>query len=541
MAHILVVDDELSMREFLAILLRKGGHRVSAAASGDDALAIAQRDRPDLVVTDLKMPGMPGQALISRLKAHDPDVPIVVITAFSTWDSTVEAMRLGAHDYVRKPFDNEEIRDVIERALSRRKILEETRGRTDVPELHQMVGNSPKMREVLDIVRRVAPAESTILIQGESGTGKELVARMIHYYSPRAAAPFITVNCGGLPESLLESELFGHMKGTFTGAHADKKGLIQLADGGTFFLDEIGEMPLAIQVKLLRVLEERQFYALGGTKPIRIDVRFVSATNRDLAEEVRRGKFRSDLFFRLNVIPITLPPLRAREGDIPLLAGYFLRKYAAAMGREITGIAPEAQAKLESYPWPGNVRELENAIQRAIALARGPVIEDIMLGGGATPLLRGEAARAAGPAAAPARSPSEAQLPLTAAAPGGENGGGRRLDETWRIPARRAYDDLPTPSGVEARVPDGAAGPEAAPAGAIAQAEALALLRLPEGGFDLERQLEAIERRYIEEALARCGGNLTRASALLGISFRSIRYKVKKLGIRASQRGGEDA
>ncbi|MGH7296445.1 MAG: sigma 54-interacting transcriptional regulator, partial [Polyangiaceae bacterium] len=250
MSHILVVDDERSMRELLQIVLKRSGHQVTLASSGDDAIAVVQATPPDLVVQDLKMPGMPGLELISRLKAIDPDMPIIVITAFSTWDSTVEAMRRGAYDYVKKPFDNEEMRESIERAIARRKILAEVRGRPDMPELRMVVGNSPLVRDVLDVVRRVAPTESTVLIQGESGTGKELVARMIHYQSSRAAEPFISVNCGGFPESLLESELFGHMRGTFTGAHADKKGLFQVADGGTFFLDEVGEMPLALQVKL---------------------------------------------------------------------------------------------------------------------------------------------------------------------------------------------------------------------------------------------------------------------------------------------------
>jgi two-component system response regulator PilR (NtrC family) len=499
MANILVVDDERSMRELLSILLRKPGHQVAAASSGDEALALVAKTPPDLVITDLKMPGMPGLELISRLKAIDTNRPIIVITAFSTWDSTVEAMRRGAYDYVKKPFDNEEIREAVERALRRRRILAEVRGRPELPEMREMVGNAAPMREVLDIVRRVAPAESTILIQGESGTGKELVARMIHYYSPRAASPFISVNCSAFPENLLESELFGHLRGTFTGAHQDKKGLFQVAEGGTFFLDEVGEMPLSTQVKLLRVLEERQFFPLGGTKPVRIDVRFVCATNRDLAEEVRAGRFRGDLFFRLNVIPITLPPLRAREGDIPILAGYFMRKYAAAIGREITAIAPEAQRKLERYRWPGNVRELENVIQRSIALARGSVIEDVMLGDGS------------------ALAPAPAPAPAAAAPAGASSAAKRALDDTWKVAAATWSPDEPR---------------EPSAATAAAAVAPRSLPPLPASGFDLEAQLAAIERRYIEEALARSNGNLTRAAEVLGISFRSIRYKVKKLGIR---------
>ncbi len=499
MAHVLVVDDELSMRVFLGIFLRKAGHRVSTAPDGAGALDLVARDLPDLVIQDLKMPGMTGVELLRRLKDRLPAIPVVVMTAFATWDNTVEAMRLGAYDYVKKPFNNDDIREVIDRAIKHKQIAGDAAGRPELPEMREMVGNSPKMREALDVARRVAATEATVILQGESGTGKELVARMLHHYSARASDPFIGVNCGAFPESLLESELFGHMRGSFTGAHADKKGLLQLADGGTFFMDEVGELPLAMQVRLLRVLEERQFYPVGGTKPARIDVRFVCATNRDLAEEVRRGNFRGDLFFRLNVVPIRLPPLRERAGDIPLLAGYFVRKYAKALNREITGIAPAAQAMIERYSWPGNVRELENAIQRAIALARGNVIDDIQV-----------AENLFGAGGAPGGAPAPV---YAAAAVGAGAGAATALVEP---PSQPGYgrEGGPPPGSVDVRL-------------------APPLPPVPEGGMDLEATLAAIERRYIEDALARTDGNLTRAADLLKISFRSIRYKVKKLGIRA--------
>jgi two-component system response regulator PilR (NtrC family) len=473
------------------------------------------------VISDLKMPGMHGIELLQRLKARRPELPVIVITAFATWDSTVEAMRHGAYDFVKKPFDTDEIREVVERALTHQKIAGQAGDRPELPEMREMVGNSPKMREALDIAQRVAATEATVLLQGESGTGKELFARMLHYYSARASEPFISVNCGAFPESLLESELFGHVKGSFTGAHADKKGLLQVADGGTFFLDEVGELPLAMQVRLLRVLEERQFYAVGGTKPLRIDVRFVCATNRDLADEVRKGAFRGDLFFRLNVVPIRIPPLRERAGDVPLLAGYFVRKYAKQLGRKIDGIAPAAQATLERYPWPGNVRELENAIQRAIALARGSVIDDIQVADGLFAARRAPEAMPVPVAAVAgvAAPPIDAEAPT----PFSHRSVGGRGSESAFIRA----SGMPLAGGMDGEPPS----VPALPMGADVRL-APPLPPVPETGLDLEATLAAIERRYIEDALGRTEGNLTRAADLLKISFRSIRYKVKKLGIR---------
>ncbi len=541
------------MRELLTILLKREGYRVSSTADGHEAIEIVTRSRAqatgsgngengggdpqgppgpvDLVIQDLHMPAMPGIELLKRLKERWPDLPSIVITAFTTWDNTVEAMRLGAYDYVKKPFDTDDIRAAVSRALTRRRLLAEARSgsaRRDVPELRDMIGNSKGMRETLEMVARVAPTESTILIEGESGTGKELVARAVHYGSTRAGEAFISVNCAAFPETLLESELFGHLKGTFTGAVSDKKGLFTIADRGTFFLDEVGELPLSTQVKLLRVLEERQFYPLGGTKPVKIDVRFVCATNRDLKDEVARKRFRDDLYYRLNVIPIHLPPLRERGGDIPLLAGYFVRKHSRQLGREVTGIAPAAQAKLAKYAWPGNVRELENVIQRAIALARGPVIEDVAIELDEGAVRFGEPS-GAGAAGGPRFATSAA------------NG----------VPVRTSFGSRAVPVGADFGSP--AVGPHGrqapateaayAPAGPAASAasaataqrgvrEAAATSTPFETPFNLEETLESIERRYVEEALARTDGNLTRAAQLLGVSFRSLRYRVKKLGLK---------
>jgi len=544
MATVLIVDDDPGIRATLRFIFRRAGHEALDAEDGEAGLEVVRRSVPrvDVAIVDLRMPGMGGLELLKRLKEVDPSLPAIVLTAFSDWDNTVEAMRLGAHDYLKKPFDNENIVTVIERAVARRRVLAGSRGRPELPELRELVGSSVAMRELLDVVARVAPTESTVLIEGESGTGKELVARAIHHASARASEPFVSVNCGAFPESLVESELFGYVKGAFTGAAADKKGLFEAADRGTFFLDEVGELPLSTQTKLLRVLEERRFIPVGSTCPRRVDVRFVCATNRDLAEEVRRGRFRGDLFYRLNVIPIPLPPLRARPDDIPLLAGHFLRKYAKALSREVTGFSAAASAKLERHPWPGNVRELENAIQRAIALARGPVIEDVQLA----------AADPSGP------GPDSFRGDLTPPVVGsGRLPGAAHLGPGVLLPsAPSALHPPPHPHGHSppSPSPGGSASGRAtvptpappAPGGASADgsapdphplAPALPVLAdgAGPGAFDLERTLETIERHYLEQALARTEGNLTRAAELLGITFRSIRYKVKKLGIREAR------
>lgn len=448
---VLVVDDEESLRELLSVMLTKEGYSIQTAASAEDALLTFQRGRYDVVLSDVRMPGMDGITLLGRLREADPDILVIVMTAFSTWQRAVEAMRLGAFDYVRKPFDNRDVKATIARAIRSRRLKEQypNRDRDDIGPIGTIIGSSKPLRDALDLVRRVAPTDSTVLVTGESGTGKELVARALHFTSLRASAPFIAVNCGAFTETLLESELFGHVRGSFTGAVGDKKGLLEVADGGTFFLDEVSEMTPTTQVKFLRVLEEREFKAVGSTDTKSVDVRFVMATNRDLEAAVKEGAFREDLFYRINVIAIHLPPLRERREDIPLLAGHFLAKYVRELRKGVSAFSTEAIDALMAHDWPGNVRELENVVQRAVALSEHREI---------------------------------------------------------------GMDDLAVKFGGRR------------PAGAVAV----------EGigeGFDLEHRIEEVETAYIQEALARSNGRLTAAAKILGVSFRSLRYKVKKYGI----------
>ena len=444
---IMIVDDESSLLAMLEILLTRSGYRVVACDTEEQALERFPSERPDLVLQDLRMGKMGGLEVLRRFKELDPSVPVIVITAYSTWDTAFEAMRLGAYDFIKKPFeDNDLIREVIARALAQRATLSKAERREAASEI---LGNSPGIRSALDTLKRVAPTDTTVLVTGESGTGKELLARALHYCSLRATGPFLSVNCGAFPEPLLESELFGHVRGSFSGAHQDKKGLIEVCDKGTFFLDEIGELSLGTQVKLLRVLEEQTFLPVGGTRPKQVDVRFICATNRDLEEMVSRGEFRADLFYRINVLQVELPPLRERKKDIPLLASHFLARYCKKQGKALTGISPRAQEMLMAHDWPGNVRELENTVQRAVTLARGETLD----------------------------------------------GGDLNLSARVRV----------------------------APRGGT--------VHLPEEGLDLDGMLQEIERNYIEAALHRTGGHLTNAARLLGISFRSIRYKVKKYGL----------
>lgn len=444
-AKILIVDDEPSMLQMLSFVLSKEGFEVISTTSSHEALKIMEVQKIDTVVEDIRMPEMDGIELLRRIKEKDPAVPVIIITAFSTWDNAMEAMRLGAYDYIKKPFDTDNIRAVITRAVQQKR-LSEQEGAESLFKMSEIIGSSEGMQKVLDSVRRVASTDSTVLIQGESGTGKELVARALHYNSLRSREVFICVNCGAFVETLLESELFGHVRGSFTGAISDKKGLLEVADKGTFFLDEVSTMTSQTQVRLLRVLEERVFFPVGNTQPKRVDVRFITATNTDLKAEVVAGRFREDLFYRLNVIPIHIPPLRERKSDIPLLAGHFLALYSRAMGKNIVGLSERAKSALISHNWPGNVRELENIIQRAVALCEGDTIEEVDLIG--------------------------AQL--------------------------------------RSSVPS---------------------VEIPEKGFSLEKHLAEIEKSYVAMALQKTNGNLTKAAEILGMSFRSIRYKVKKLGI----------
>ena len=370
MAGILVVDDELSMREFLKILLEKEGHRVTTAAEGKSALALAEKAPFDLLISDIRMPGMTGLELLARIKELRPETAAIMITAFASPDDAVTAMKHGAFDYITKPFNVEEIKKVI-RAAMKKKPQAGVASEDGFPEI---IGRSPEMMKLFDLIAKIAPTPANVLIYGESGTGKELVAKAIHNRSRVADQPFVPITCSAIPESLLESELFGHVKGSFTGAIADKPGLFQQADGGTAFLDEIGELTPIIQTKLLRVLQEREVMAVGSTRIRQVNVRIVAATNRVLEQEIIDGKFREDLYYRLAVVPIRMPPLRERIGDVPLLVDHFLKKYSVRLGKEVQTISSYGMEVLMQYDFPGNVRELENIIERGVALESSNII-----------------------------------------------------------------------------------------------------------------------------------------------------------------------
>ncbi|MCA9417651.1 MAG: sigma-54-dependent Fis family transcriptional regulator [Candidatus Omnitrophica bacterium] len=382
MAKILIVDDEAGIRSILKRVLSKQ-HETAEAADGQTAVDKVREWRPDILICDLKMPEMDGMEVLRRVQEIDPDLVSVMITAHGTVETAVEAMKLGAFDYFRKPFDVEEVKVVVDKALSIRNLKEEvTTLKKQVRErdrLDRIIGKSQKMRESFDLIEQVAPSKSTVLITGESGTGKEMIARAIHAHSPRSEKNFVAVNCAAISGELLESELFGHEKGSFTGAVSSKTGKFELANGGTLFLDEIGEMDPKLQAKLLRVLQENEIDRVGGTKPIPVDVRVIASTNRSLRDQIKKGDFREDLFYRLNVVNITFPALRERKEDIPILADHFVRKYAEENGKEIEGIEPDALETLMKFNWPGNVRELENVIERAVVLCRGKSIDSASL------------------------------------------------------------------------------------------------------------------------------------------------------------------
>ncbi len=371
MQTILVVDDELSMREFLKILLEKEGYRILTAADGAEALSLAGRNTIDLVVSDIRMPGISGLELLAALKEKNPELPVIMITAFASPDDAVTAMKNGAFDYITKPFNVDEIKSVIESATAQPTDKFSLNFPDDFPEI---IGQGPEMVKIFDLIKRIAPTPANILIYGESGTGKELVAKAIHRHSRVAGNPFVPITCSAIPESLLESELFGHVKGSFTGAIADKAGLFQQADSGTAFLDEIGELTPIIQTKLLRVLQEREFMPVGSTQTRQVNVRIIAATNKNLEDEIIEGNFREDLYYRLAVVPIRVPPLRERKEDVPLLVEHFLEKYSGIMGKEVQTISSYGLEVLMEYDFPGNVRELENIIERGVALESSNII-----------------------------------------------------------------------------------------------------------------------------------------------------------------------
>ncbi len=457
----MIIDDEQSMREFLSICLRRAGHDVVVASTGAEGLQKLETTPIDVVITDLRMPGdVDGLGVLAGIKggAKEPhQTPeVILVTAYATKETALAAMKLGAYDYLTKPFQIDEINAVIGRALEKRALVEanlalreQVAGRY---RLANLLGKSRAMQKLFEVIGKIHSARTSVLITGESGTGKELVARALHTEGVRAKAPFVAINCGAIPEELMESELFGHRRGSFTGAVGDKRGLFQEADGGTLFLDEIGELSLNLQVKLLRVLQERKVKPIGATEELDVDVRVVAATNRDLEAEVARGAFRGDLYYRLNVIQVWIPPLRHRREDIPLLAEHFLRQFGAEYGRPLQ-LTTAAMRKLEGHDFPGNVRELENMVERAVALSTSNVLDIGDL---------------------PDMKPSRAT-------------------------------DL--------------------------------LVDLPAEGVDLDRLLTDYERTWVLRALERTGGVRKKAATLLGISFRSMRYRLEKLGL---EKGGDD-
>lgn len=454
--HILIVDDELSMRELLEYMLKKEGYQISAAANGKTALTMIAKHNYDLLLCDIRLGDLTGIDVLKGAKKKDPHTVVIMISAYISTEIAVEAMNEGAYDYVPKPFNNEELKQTIANALDlktlehEKKIIDEELKQT----LHfgRIIGNSPRMMHIYKMIRQVAGTRTNILITGESGTGKELIARAIHDQSDRCDKPFVVINCGGIPENLMESELFGHKKGSFTGADQDKKGFFEIADHGTIFLDEIGELNILMQVKLLRAVQERVFKRVGGTSDINVDIRIISATNKQLEQEVIAGNFREDLFYRLNVIELKMPPLRERKADLRILVQHFIEKYSTAMGKEVTKISSYAIELLKKYDFPGNIRELENLIERSVALSS----TNILL-------------------------PDNLALSIH--------------KQRWIEGISNRRFDL----------------------------DEVAY------GVSLDNILAEIERAYLQKAMQCSNGNKKKAADLLGISFRSIRYRLSKL------------
>ncbi len=497
-AKILVVDDERMIRWSIQQAMAKDGHAVAAVETGEEAVAQASDEMPDLVFLDITLPGIDGIEVLRRLKAVDPSVAVVMVTATEDVKTAVEAMRLGASDYINKPFDLDRLRVIAQNALDRHELRQEVEfhRKESVRKygFHRFVGTSRKLADVVEIARKVAQSEaSTVLIQGESGTGKDLLAQAIHYESTRATRPFIPINCTALPEELLESELMGHEKGAFTDAKATKKGLFEVADGGTVFLDEVGDMRPGLQAKLLRFIENKTFRHVGGHRDIAVDVRIIAATNRPLEQLVEDGRFREDLYFRLNVIPIHIPPLRERPEDILPLADYFLAEFARDFKRSMSGFSEESRNWMARHAWPGNVRELRNRIERAIILG-ADVVSD------AKDVLDLAAKDAVcGPAGV-----------------GGEQDGIVRLREKGAAVADPA-DSAGSRSSHDVGGGDGT-GP----------VDSRYQFPLPAAGVDIEE----VERGFISQAIQLTEGNQTRAANLLGLTRDALRYRMKKFGFR---------
>lgn len=472
--NILVVDDEESIREFLQIMLKRDGWTVDVKKDAETALEAVSKTSFDAIITDVALPKMSGIDFLTKIRQTHPHLPVVVITAFGSTEAAVEAMKLGATDYLTKPFQVDELKLCLAEALKKSALESENSAlQTELKKkfsFDSMIGASKKMRDVFELLKRISPTKANVLILGESGTGKELVAHAIHRNSSEKPGPFVAVNCTAIPESLFESEMFGHKKGSFTGAFTDKEGLFEAAQGGTLFLDEVGEIPLTFQTKLLRAIQEKKVRPVGGTEDLPVDLRIISATNKSLEELMKNGTFREDLYYRLNVISVSLPPLRERREDVPALAEHFARKAGLSTGKPIKGISKEAMALLEKYNFPGNVRELENILERAAALeSRGLIFPESL--------------------------PEKVQLLQN------------------ELPATSS-SSVPS-GGLETEVMSGA-------------------------GIDLEKKVEQLERQYIQDALSKTGGAKKKAADLLGISFRSLRYRIEKYGIDDPNPGEEE-
>src|ERR1043165_3860782 len=485
-AKILVADDEQNLRRVLVAMLRRDGHEVVQAASGLEA--IEQLADVDVVITDLRMPGADGMEVLRTAAKHFPQIPVIMITAYGSVGQAVEAIKAGAFDYIEKPFEQDSIRTIVEKAIGQAAANRMAPRQTFDPASDSeatgrfgLVGQSPEIQNIFAVIEKVADTPSTVLITGESGTGKELVAKALHEHSSRRSGPFIKINCAAIPKTLMESELFGYEKGAFTGATSSKPGRFELADGGSLFLDEIGEIPVEMQVKLLRAIQESEFERVGGLKTIKVDVRLITATNRDLEQEIQRGNFREDLYYRLNVVPLQIPPLRKPSGDIPLLVSHIIKKFNERLKKTISGIADDALAALETHSWPGNIRELENVLERTILLSKGDRIEraDLQL---ALPEQQ--------PVSQPAmRIPVSGIIPLAPLA-----------DEAELDDAEPMAEDAGWWSGSLKDI--------------------------------VRAETSRVERELIVKALDETGGNVTQAARLLKISRKSLQMKMKELGLR---------